>query len=57
MSDSSIDPEPSIRDLLNEQISLSRAILEELQKMNKNKEDENEDKWNPYKWPHNDGLP
>ena len=57
MSDSSIDPAPSIRDLLNEQISLSRAILEELQKMNKNKEDENEDKWNPYKWPHNDGLP
>jgi hypothetical protein len=49
--------EPDIRDLLNEQISLSRAILEELQKLNKDKEDDDEAKWNPYKWPNNDGLP
>ena len=53
-----------IKDLLGEQIalskeqmSISRAILEELQKLTKNKEDLDEEKWNPYKWPHNDGLP
>jgi hypothetical protein len=57
MPDSSTYPGPTIRDLLNEQVSLSRAILGELKKINKNKEDEAEDKWNPYKWPHNDGLP
>ena len=53
-----------IKDLLNEQIaiskeqmSISRAILEELQKLTQNKAEEDEEKWNPYKWPHNDGLP
>ena len=53
-----------IKDLLGEQIalskeqmSISRAILEELQKLTKNKVDLDEEKWNPYKWPHNDGLP
>ena len=56
MSDSSISPDPTIKDiynLLSEQVEISRAILSELKKKT---EDENEEKWNPYKWPHNDGL-
>ncbi len=54
----------NIIDLLNEQISLSkeqmsinREILQELQKLTKKKEEDDEERWNPYKWPHNDGLP
>jgi len=57
MSDSSTPPDPTVRDLYNllrEQVEISRAILLELKNRT---EGESEEKWNPYKWPHKDGLP